>query len=129
MYEAAIADFQSAMQQARLEGSDADVRALRAELKRAEVELKRSKTKDYYKILGKCHLPRLVWWRLNAAAGVAKDCSEMDIKKAYRRESLKHYPDKVRMPSPSLSLIVVAEVPFLRPLGWRRREFQAGGRG
>jgi DnaJ homolog subfamily C member 7 len=44
----------------------------------AEVELKRSKTKDYYKILG-----------------VAKDCSETDIKKAYRRESLKHHPDKV----------------------------------
>jgi len=46
-------------------------------LKKAEAALKRSKTKDYYKILG-----------------VARDCSEPDIKKAYRRESLKHHPDK-----------------------------------
>jgi DnaJ domain len=55
------------------------VRALRGELKRAEAALKRSKTKDYYKILG-----------------VPRDCNEADIKKAYRRESLKHHPDKVR---------------------------------
>lgn len=41
--------------------------------------LKRSKTKDYYKILG-----------------VGKEAGEADIKKAYRRESLKHHPDKVR---------------------------------
>ena len=40
--------------------------------------LKRSKTKDYYKILG-----------------VARDCGETDIKKGYQRESLKHHPDKV----------------------------------
>lgn len=61
-----------------MESNEADVRALRAELKKAEAALKRSKTKDYYKILG-----------------VARDCSEMDIKKGYRRESLKHHPDKV----------------------------------
>ncbi len=48
--------------------------------------LRRSKTKDYYKILG-----------------VARDCNEADIKKAYRRESLKHHPDKVRL----------AKLPFL----------------
>jgi len=53
------------------------VRTLRSELKRAEAALKRSKTKDYYKILG-----------------VPRDCNEADIKKAYRRESLKHHPDK-----------------------------------
>jgi hypothetical protein len=51
---------------------------LQGELKKAEAALKRSKSKDYYKILG-----------------VAKDCGDMDIKKAYRRESLKHHPDKV----------------------------------
>ena len=39
--------------------------------------MKQSKTKDYYKILG-----------------VPRDCSEFDLKKAYRRESLKHHPDK-----------------------------------
>ncbi|PFH45819.1 hypothetical protein AMATHDRAFT_71065 [Amanita thiersii Skay4041] len=78
-YDAAINDFKSAIQQAQMEGAatDADVRALKTDLKKAEAALKRSKTKDYYKILG---LPR--------------DCSEADIKKAYRRESLKHHPDK-----------------------------------
>ncbi|PCH36519.1 protein prenylyltransferase [Wolfiporia cocos MD-104 SS10] len=76
-YDPAVADFKSAIEQAEMEGSDADVRALRAELKKAEAALKRSKSKDYYKILG-----------------VARDCSEVEIKKAYRRESLKHHPDK-----------------------------------
>ncbi|KAF8270650.1 TPR-like protein [Lactarius quietus] len=76
-YEEAIADFRSALEQAEFDGADADVRAMRGELKRAEAALRRSKTKDYYKILG-----------------VARDCNEADIKKAYRRESLKHHPDK-----------------------------------
>lgn len=58
---------------------DADLRALKTELKKAEAALKRSKTKDYYKILG-----------------VARDCTEQEVRKAYRRESLKHHPDKVR---------------------------------
>jgi DnaJ family protein C protein 7 len=40
------------MEQAEFEGVDADVRALRSELKKAEAALKRSKTKDYYSILG-----------------------------------------------------------------------------
>jgi len=51
-FDAAVGDFRSAMDQARMEGSDADVRSLRQDLKMAEVALKRSKTKDYYKILG-----------------------------------------------------------------------------
>ncbi|KAG6865143.1 hypothetical protein C0991_004825, partial [Blastosporella zonata] len=76
-YDSAIADFKSAIEHASGEGTEADIRALRGELKKAETALKRSKTKDYYKILG-----------------VARDCSESDIKKAYRRESLKHHPDK-----------------------------------
>ncbi|KAG1774160.1 hypothetical protein EV702DRAFT_1270163 [Suillus placidus] len=76
-YDAAIVDFRASMEQAEFEGVDADVRALRSELKKAEAALKRSKTKDYYNILG-----------------IAKDCTELEIKKAYRRESLKHHPDK-----------------------------------
>ncbi|KAH8091743.1 hypothetical protein BXZ70DRAFT_953084 [Cristinia sonorae] len=78
-YDNAVADFKQAIEQAERDGSsgDADVRALKGELKKAEIALKRSKSKDYYKILG---LPR--------------DCSEADIKKAYRKESLKHHPDK-----------------------------------
>ena len=51
-YEEAVADFRSALEQAGLEGTTADQRALREELRKAEVDLKRSKTKDYYKILG-----------------------------------------------------------------------------
>ncbi|KAF8959576.1 hypothetical protein BDZ97DRAFT_1836922 [Flammula alnicola] len=53
-FDASIGDFKSAIQQAQTEGSatDADVRALKSELKKAEAALKRSKTKDYYKILG-----------------------------------------------------------------------------
>jgi DnaJ family protein C protein 7 len=78
-FDSAIADFKSAIQQAGVEGNDGDVRALKSELKKAEAALKRSKTKDYYKILG-----------------VPRDCSELEIKKGYRRESLKHHPDKVR---------------------------------
>ncbi|PPQ76436.1 hypothetical protein CVT24_013314 [Panaeolus cyanescens] len=78
-FDAAIADFKSAIQQAQGDGSalDNDVRNLKSELKKAEAALKRSKTKDYYKILG-----------------VSRECNEADIKKAYRRESLKHHPDK-----------------------------------
>ncbi|KAF6760875.1 hypothetical protein DFP72DRAFT_1062616 [Ephemerocybe angulata] len=59
-YESAISDFKSAIQEASAEGtaSDADVRALKQELKKAE------------------------------------ECTESEIKKAYRRESLKHHPDK-----------------------------------
>ncbi|KAF8075276.1 hypothetical protein FPV67DRAFT_1665998 [Lyophyllum atratum] len=76
-YDASIADFKSAITNASGEASDADIRALRAELKKAEAALKRSKTKDYYKILG-----------------VARDCGEAEIKKGYRRESLIHHPDK-----------------------------------
>ena len=110
-YDAAVADFKSAIEQAGIEGSDADVRALRAELKKAEVALKRSKTKDYYKILG-----------------VERECTEVEIRKAYRRESLKHHPDKVRCLSWSDSSYYPG---FTRhPLQGRRRgEVQARCRG
>ncbi|KAG6848255.1 hypothetical protein H0H93_001897 [Arthromyces matolae] len=76
-YDASTADFKSAIENVGGEGTEADIRALRSELKKAEAALKRSKTKDYYKILG-----------------VARDASESEIKKAYRKESLKHHPDK-----------------------------------
>lgn len=76
-FEGSVADFKAALEQAKFEDSIAEVRSLQAELKKAEAALKRSKTKDYYKILG-----------------VARDCSEVEIKKAYRKESLIHHPDK-----------------------------------
>lgn len=46
-------------------------------LKDAKLQLKRSKRKDYYKILG-----------------VGKDASEDEIKKAYRKRALVHHPDR-----------------------------------
>ena len=47
------------------------------DVKYAELELKKSKRKDYYKILG-----------------VEKDATEHDIKKAYRKLAIIHHPDK-----------------------------------
>lgn len=47
------------------------------EVRRAEMELKKSKRKDYYKILG-----------------VEKDADENQIKKAYRKAAIIHHPDK-----------------------------------
>ena len=72
------------------------------ELKKAEAALKRSKTKDYYKILG-----------------VPRDCGDADIKKAYRRESLKHHPDKV-----SSKLMTTRRYDYFEYTGWRRRKIQ-----
>lgn len=47
------------------------------EIRNAELELKKSKRKDYYKILG-----------------VDKDADENQIKKAYRKLAIIHHPDK-----------------------------------
>ena len=54
-------------------------------LRKAKLELKKSKRKDYYKIL---ELP--------------KDCGDtVAIKKAYRKAALKWHPDKHSGPCPS----------------------------
>ncbi|CAE6443965.1 unnamed protein product [Rhizoctonia solani] len=77
-YEDAVRDFKAAQESAEGDGAAAgEVRSIAEEVKKAEVLLKRSKTKDYYKILN-----------------VARDCADSEIKKAYRRESLIHHPDK-----------------------------------
>jgi DnaJ homolog subfamily C member 7 len=56
-------------------GADASQAA--RDVRNAELELKKSQRKDYYKILG-----------------VPKDASDGDIKKAYRRLAIVHHPDK-----------------------------------
>lgn len=56
---------------------DPEDRSLRQELRKAEMELKKSQRKDYYKILG-----------------VPKDADDKDIKKAYRKLAVIHHPDK-----------------------------------
>jgi len=50
---------------------------LAKEIRNAELELKKSKRKDYYKILG-----------------IEKDATEPEIKKAYRKLAIVHHPDK-----------------------------------
>ncbi|KAG9247298.1 hypothetical protein BJ878DRAFT_493256 [Calycina marina] len=54
-----------------------DDTTLPKEIRKAELELKKSKRKDYYKILG-----------------VDKDSNDNDIKKAYRKAAIVHHPDK-----------------------------------
>jgi DnaJ homolog subfamily C member 7 len=50
---------------------------IQRDVRNAELELKKSKRKDYYKILD-----------------VPRDASEADIKRAYRRLAIVHHPDK-----------------------------------
>ena len=50
---------------------------IQKDIRNAELELKKSKRKDYYKLLG-----------------VEKDATENEIKKAYRKLAIVHHPDK-----------------------------------
>ncbi|KAI1374993.1 hypothetical protein F4677DRAFT_455187 [Hypoxylon crocopeplum] len=56
---------------------DPEDRTIAKEIRRAELELKKSQRKDYYKILN-----------------VGKDADESGIKKAYRKLAIVHHPDK-----------------------------------
>ncbi|RYP22960.1 hypothetical protein DL765_001418 [Monosporascus sp. GIB2] len=56
---------------------DPEDRTIAKEIRKAELELKKSQRKDYYKILN-----------------VAKDADDNTIKKAYRKLAIVHHPDK-----------------------------------
>lgn len=71
-YEASIHTLKAA---AEAHGDKENV--VRPLLQNAELELRRSKTKDYYKVLG-----------------VARDSDERQIKAAYRKLMKQHHPDK-----------------------------------
>jgi len=70
-YEEAVRDYEQAK---KLDPENTDVRH---RLREAKLELKKSKRKDYYKLLG-----------------VPKDANDDQIKKAYRKLALQWHPDK-----------------------------------
>ncbi|XP_069490591.1 dnaJ homolog subfamily C member 7 isoform X2 [Ambystoma mexicanum] len=69
-YEEAVRDYEKVYQSEK-------TKEHKQLLKNAQLELKKSKRKDYYRILG-----------------VDKNASEDDIKKAYRKRALMHHPDR-----------------------------------
>lgn len=56
---------------------DQSISGIKEKIRHAKTELKKSKRKDYYKILN-----------------VAKDANEDEIKKAYKKQALMWHPDK-----------------------------------
>ncbi|EHK96060.1 putative DnaJ like protein subfamily C member 7 like protein [Glarea lozoyensis 74030] len=70
-WEAAVRDLKE------IQEADPQDAGIAKEVRKAELELKKSKRKDYYKILG-----------------VEKDADENQIKKAYRKAAIIHHPDK-----------------------------------
>jgi DnaJ family protein C protein 7 len=61
----------------QLQEQDPQDASIAKEVRKAELELKKSKRKDYYKIMG-----------------IEKDADDNQIKKAYRKAAIIHHPDK-----------------------------------
>ena len=103
-YEEAVKVYEEAVDR------DASNHDLRAALKNAKLELKKSKRKNYYKILGVEKVRRLIagraWTRGEGSGDVAgdlkrfppslQDASDSEIKKAYRKAALRCHPGKLR---------------------------------
>ncbi len=71
-------DWEGAVKELKaLAEADPSDATLAKEIRHAELELKKSKRKDYYKILG-----------------IEKDATETEIKKGYRKLAIIHHPDK-----------------------------------
>ena len=70
-WEAAVREWKS------IQELDPEDRTIAKEVRKAELELKKSLRKDYYKILG-----------------IEKTATDNEIKKAYRRLAIVHHPDK-----------------------------------
>jgi len=73
----AIRDYESVMNLAEKRGDAVQMKEMKLKLREAQVALKRSKQKDFYKMLG---CPR--------------DATESEIKKCYRKTALKWHPDR-----------------------------------
>jgi DnaJ family protein C protein 7 len=74
----ASGDWEAAVKELKaLAELDPNDQGIAKEVRKAELELKKSKRKDYYKILG-----------------IDKDADETAIKKAYRKLAIVHHPDK-----------------------------------
>ncbi|KAL2261306.1 hypothetical protein VTK26DRAFT_4422 [Humicola hyalothermophila] len=70
-WEAAVREWKA------IQELDPEDRTIAKEVRKAELELKKSQRKDYYKILG-----------------IEKNATDTEIKKAYRKLAIVHHPDK-----------------------------------
>ncbi len=102
-----------------MEGNAADERALKAELQKAEVALKRSKTKDYYKILGECLMFFLDLWMggygMELTRGVFGRCTEGLLRFGYQEglsARIAQTPSRQGTLRPSTSLPIFLSIPM-----------------
>lgn len=73
----ALQDYEKVYDLAEKGGNDEQMRDMKKKIQEAQVQLKRSKQKDFYKILG-----------------VPRDASDAEVKKGYRKLALKWHPDR-----------------------------------